>query len=74
MAVDVKPKRASRAAKLREWRARKAVERSEGGLMPFQSAFVAAVSRKRSPLGCSPCRYRGEMESRGCAAVWWREV
>ena len=51
MTADVKPARASRAGYLREWRARKAVERSDGGLMPFQAAFVAAVSRKDKPAG-----------------------
>ena len=52
MTADVKPSRASRAGYLREWRARKAVERSEGGfLLPFQKQFVSAVSRKEKPAG-----------------------
>ena len=41
----------SRAAYMREYRARKAAERADGGLLPFQSAFVAAVSRKDKPAG-----------------------
>ena len=41
----------SRAAYMREYRARKAVERDKNGLLPFQSAFCAAVSRKDKPAG-----------------------
>ena len=40
----------SRAAYFREWRARRAVQRDADGLMPFQSAFVAAVCRKDHPV------------------------
>ena len=40
----------SRAAYFREWRARRAVQRDADGLMPFQSAFVAAVCRKDQPV------------------------
>ena len=50
MAVDVKPARASRAGYLREWRARKAVERDADGLLPFQQSFVQAVCRKDNPV------------------------
>ena len=39
----------SRAAYFREYRARKAVERDAGGLLPFQSAFVASVCREDRP-------------------------
>ena len=48
MAQLVKPKRASRAAELKLWRSR---QPDENGLLPFQSAFVAAVSRKEKPAG-----------------------
>ena len=37
------------AAYMREYRARQAV-RAEGGLLPFQSAFVSAVCRKDRPV------------------------
>ena len=39
----------SRAAYMREYRARQAASRAEGGLLPFQSAFVAAVCRQDRP-------------------------
>ena len=44
MTVDVKPSRASRAAYLRDWRARK-----RGGLLKFQRMFVNAVTAKGAP-------------------------
>ena len=50
MTADVKPARASRAGYLREWRARRAVQRDADGLMPFQSAFVAQVCRRDYPV------------------------
>ena len=40
----------SRAAYMREYRARRSVIRSEGGLLPFQSSFVSAVCRKDRPV------------------------
>ena len=44
----------SRAAYFREYRAKRAAIRAEGGLLPFQSAFVAAVCRKEtSSIDCS---------------------
>ena len=39
----------NRTAYMREFRARRAVIRDKGGLLPFQSAFVAAVCRKERP-------------------------
>ena len=39
----------SRASYFREYRARRAAERDATGLLPFQSAFVAAVCRKEQP-------------------------
>ena len=36
---------------MREYRAKIAMSKADGGLMPFQSAFVAAVSRKDKPAG-----------------------
>ena len=45
MAGDAKPKRASRAADLRAWRAKQRC----GGLLPFQQAFSEAVSRVKRP-------------------------
>ena len=35
---------------MRDYRARKAIERDGGGLLPFQSAFVSAVCRKENPV------------------------
>ncbi len=49
MTVDVKPSRESRAVYLRDYRARRAVREADGGLLPFQASFVAAVSRKERP-------------------------
>ena len=39
----------SRAVYMRGYRARKSVEREAGGLLPFQSSFVAAICRQESP-------------------------
>ena len=39
-----------RAAYFREYRARKALGKAAGGLMPFQAAFVAAVCRETDPV------------------------
>ena len=39
----------NRTGYFREYRARRAALRSEGGLLPFQSAFVSAVCRKERP-------------------------
>ena len=38
------------AAYMREYRARRAAIRNSGGLLPFQSAFASAVSRKEQPV------------------------
>ena len=40
----------SRAAYMREYRAKRRVLLSEGGLLPFQEAFVRAVGRKEHPV------------------------
>ena len=40
----------SRAAYFREYRAKRAALRTEGGLLPFQSSFVSAVCRKDRPV------------------------
>ena len=40
----------SRAAYMRGYRARRSAIRSEGGLLPFQSSFVAAVCRKEQKV------------------------
>ena len=75
MTADVKPARASRAGYLREWRARKAVERSDGGLMPFQKQFVAAVSRKEKPAGVLALSVpRGNGKSWLCGGLVARSV
>ena len=53
MTAGVKPAM-SRAERdiMREYRGRvRRSERADGGLLPFQSAFVAAVSRKEKPAG-----------------------
>ena len=62
----------SRAAYMREYRARRSVIRSEGGLLPFQSSFVAAISRKKTPLRSRRRAGHADRASRGSAAVWWR--
>ena len=50
MLESVAPKRKrNRTAYMREFRARRAVIRDKSGLLPFQSAFVAAVCRKERP-------------------------
>ena len=41
---------ASRAAYFREYRARRAAIREDGGLLPFQSGFVRAVCRAENPV------------------------
>ena len=76
MTADVKPARASRAGYLREWRARKAVERSEGGfLLPFQRQFVAAVSRTEKPAGVLALSVpRGNGKSWLCGGLVARSV
>ena len=58
----------SRAAYMREYRARKAVERDKSGLLPFQSAFVAArfVEVNRPPVHCC-----GEYRLPGGTAKSW---
>ena len=62
----------SRAAYMREYRARKAVERDKDGLLPFQSAFVAAVCRQDRPPVIARRAGQEARENRGYAAVWWR--
>ena len=39
----------SRASYMRDYRARKAVERDSDGLLPFQAAFAATITRKERP-------------------------
>ena len=39
----------SRAIYMRDWRAKRAVKLGEGGLLPFQAAFAAAVCRENRP-------------------------
>ena len=40
----------SRAAYMREYRAKIAMSKADGGFLPFQSAFQAAIGRKENPV------------------------
>ena len=75
MTADVKPARASRAGYLREWRARRAVERDGGGLLPFQAAFVAALTRKDQPPAiCCLSTSRAQGKSWLCGRLISRSI
>ena len=59
----------SRAAYMREYRARRAAERDGDGLLPFQSAFVSAVCRQEDPASLailSTPRGNGKSGLAGC--------
>ena len=65
----------SRAAYMREYRAKIAMSKADGGLMPFQSAFVAAVSRKDKPAGVLALSVpRGNGKSWLCGGLVARSV
>ena len=65
----------SRAAYMREYRARKAVERDKDGLLPFQSAFVAAVCRQdRPPVIAAASWPRGSGKSWLCGGLVARSL
>ena len=63
------------AAYMREYRARKAVERDKSGLLPFQSAFVAAVCRENSPPSIAAASWpRGSGKSWLCGNLVARSL
>ncbi len=65
----------SRASYFREWRARRAAERDATGLLPFQSAFVAALTRKerRPEIAVLSCP-RGNGKSWLCGGLVARSL
>ena len=65
----------SRAGYFREYRARRAASRAEGGLMPFQSSFVRAVCRKEKPVDIAALSVpRGNGKSWLCGKVVARSI
>ena len=63
------------AAYFREYRARRAASRAEGGLMPFQSAFVSAVCRKDHPVDIAALSVsRGNGKSWLCGKLVARSI
>ena len=65
----------SRAAYMREYRARKAAERDKSGLLPFQSAFVAAVCRENRPPAIAAASWpRGSGKSWLCGNLVARSL
>ena len=63
----------SRAAYMREYRAKRAVIRNEGGLMPFQSRRLCRrfVGRRSRLISLRFLSHAGTARA-GCAARWWR--
>ena len=57
----------SRAGYFRDYRAKRAAREADGGLLPFQSAFVSAVCRQDNPPILRRCRSRAETGNRGSA-------
>ena len=65
----------SRAAYMREYRARRSAIRSEDGLLPFQSSFVAAISRKEKPPEIAAASWpRGSGKSWLCGGLVARSL
>ena len=65
----------SRASYFREYRAKRAVSRAEGGLLPFQSAFVSAVCRKEQPVDIAALSVpRGNGKSWLCGKMVARSI
>ena len=65
----------SRAAYMREYRAKRAVIRNAGGLMPFQSSFVSAVCRKEQPVDIAALSVpRGNGKSWLCGKMVARSI
>ena len=65
----------SRAAYFREYRAKRAVSRAEGGLLPFQSSFVSAVCRKEKPVDIAALSVpRGNGKSWLCGKMVARSI
>ena len=63
------------AAYFREYRARRAALRSEDGLLPFQSSFVAAISRKEKPPEIAAASWpRGSGKSWLCGGLVARSL
>ena len=65
----------SRASYFRQWRAKRAAIRAEGGLLPFQSSFVAAISRKEQPPEIAAASWpRGSGKSWLCGGLVARSL
>ena len=65
----------SRAAYMREYRARRAASRAEGGLLSFQSSFVRAVCRKENPVDIAALSIsRGNGKSWLCGKIVARSI
>ena len=65
----------SRAGYMREYRARRAAIRSADGLLPFQSSFVAAISRKKNPPEIAAASWpRGSGKSWLCGGLVARSL
>ena len=65
----------SRASYFREYRAKRAASRAEGGLMPFQSSFVRAVCRKENPVDIAALSVpRGNGKSWLCGKIVARSI
>ena len=63
------------AAYFREYRAKRAAIRSEDGLLPFQSSFVAAISRKKNPPEIAAASWpRGSGKSWLCGGLVARSL
>ena len=65
----------SRAGYFREWRAKRAVRDAAGGLLPFQSVFVAAVCRQDNPPDIAALSVpRGNGKSWLCGGILARSL
>ena len=65
----------SRAGYMREYRRRRAAIRSADGLLPFQSSFVAAISRKKTPPEIAAASWpRGSGKSWLCGGLVARSL
>ena len=65
----------SRAGYFREWRAKRAVRDAAGGLLPFQSAFVAGVCRQDNPPDIAALSVpRGNGKSWLCGGILARSL
>ena len=64
-----------RASYFREYRAKRSASRAEGGLLPFQAAFVKAVCRKEMPVDIAALSVpRGNGKSWLCGKLVARSI